>query len=249
MNASNLMRKAGKAIQLLAMKQGRRGLLKGVALTNEHIEAMSGLNLCSVVDIGANKGQFALLIRQLYPSSKIYSFEPLSEPASKFRSLFDRDPNVQLFEMAVGPFCGNAEIHISRQMDSSSLLPIGSKQSELFPGTDEIGTRSIEVTNLSGKLTPEDLATPSLLKIDVQGYELEVLKGCEDLLGSFNYCYVECSNLELYKGQALTDEVIGFLRKHEYEMRSKLSLSVADKMETANAQVDILFESRNEAVA
>jgi hypothetical protein len=52
---------------------------------------------------------------------------------------------------------------------------------------------------------------PALLKIDVQGFEMEVLRGAVEILSSFSSIYVECSFIELYSGQALINETIEFL--------------------------------------
>ena len=64
----------------------------------------------------------------------------------------------------------------------------------------------------------ENLVSPILLKIDVQGYELEVLKGCGDILVKFDYIYVECSFVELYKEQVLVDEVIQYLINYSFKL-------------------------------
>jgi hypothetical protein len=64
-----------------------------------------------------------------------------------------------------------------------------------------------------------EIGAPALLKVDVQGFELEALRGCEDLLGRFAYVYAECSFVELYAGQALADEVIAWLRERGFKLR------------------------------
>ena len=81
-------------------------------------------------------------------------------------------------------------MHVSRAVDSSSLLPIGATQTEIFPGTEESHLERVHVAPLNALLDPEALSTRSLLKIDVQGYELEVLRGCETLLDGFSAVYV-----------------------------------------------------------
>ncbi len=57
-------------------------------------------------------------------------------------------------------------------------------------------------------IAAEKIVPSALLKLDVQGFELSALQGCEDLLQHFAWVYVECSFIELYEGQALADEVI-----------------------------------------
>jgi len=71
-------------------------------------------------------------------------------------------------------------MHISQRDDSSSLLPITEAQNTLFPGTSEVSTQDVQVAPLNDFVAPQDLRPPALLKIDVQGYELAVLNGCEN---------------------------------------------------------------------
>ena len=196
-----------------------------VAASAEHVSALSGLRCAVVVDIGANRGQFSLLARGLNPVARIYAFEPLPEAAARYRTVFARDPGVTLHEAAIGTRTGQAAIHISRCDDSSSLLPITSTQAALFAGTKEVGTTMVKVAPLDEFLTPEQIIEPALLKLDVQGYELEALKGCETLLDRFAYAYVECSFMELYAGQALADEVVGWLQKRGFQLCGVYNMS------------------------
>ena len=119
-------------------------------------------------------------------------------------------------------------MHVSRADDSSSLLPISDLQRQLFPGTEEKGTRRVTVTPLDGALFPAQIQAPTLLKIDVQGYELEVLKGSTSLLECFDYLLVECSYIELYTGQALADEVVRYVEKAGFVLAERCNL-VRDK--------------------
>jgi len=159
-----------------------RALLKRAAAGTEHRRVLHGLDCRHVVDIGANRGQFALIARKCFPDARIDSFEPLAEPGSIYRSIFAKDKRAYLHSCAIGPEAGKAIIHVSRHDDSSSLLPISSLQANLFPGTGEKEIRTIDVCPLDFVLTPEDIFTPALLKLDVQGYEIQALQGCESLL-------------------------------------------------------------------
>ena len=78
---------------------------------------------------------------------------------------------------------------------------------------------------LKSILKKDEIAEPALLKIDVQGYELEALVGGEEILGKFSYIYVECSFIELYEGQALVHEVIQYLSKHQFYLNGVYNLS------------------------
>jgi FkbM family methyltransferase len=219
LNLHTLFTKSLKLLHIARRPYTLRALWQGVAAGVEHEKILRLLDCACVVDIGANRGQFALVSRLVWPQAQIYSFEPLPGPAAVFRKIFKNDSRVKLFPCAVAPRRGSAVIHVSRQDDSSSLLPISIRQSALFPGTEEKETRAIEVSPLQDCLTPGDIPRPALLKIDVQGYELPVLQGCESLLSCFDYIYVECSFVELYTGQALAHQVIDYLHPRGFCLR------------------------------
>ena len=81
------------------------------------------------------------------------------------------------------------------------------------------------IAPLDAFLKREELSDIALLKIDVQGYELEVLKGCESLLDLFDAVYVECSFVELYEGQALAYEVIDWMHERSFCLAGMGSMS------------------------
>lgn len=168
-------------------------------------------DLKTVVDIGANRGQFALAARQWAPKARVISFEPLPHAADIFKKVFADDPDVKLHEAAIGNCPGKKLIHLSARDDSSSLLEIGEAQSSHFPGTHEVGTLEVDVGPLDQFVSKEDIVRPALLKLDVQGFEMQALAGCKSLIGDFDYVYCECSFVELYKGQKLAGEVVIYL--------------------------------------
>lgn len=191
-------------------------LIKGAAAGTEHSLVLKRLNFDFIVDVGANRGQFALISRKIFPQAEIHSFEPLEEPAQIFKGIFGSDPKVTLHNCAVGREKTSAIIHVTRDDDSSSMLPITKTQSSMFPGATEKETRQINVLPLSQALGNTSIPPASLLKIDVQGFELDVLQGCEDILNKFSYLYIECSFIELYEGQALAHQVISWLEQKNF---------------------------------
>ena len=195
--------------------------------------------LATVVDIGANRGQFALAVRQWAPQADLIAFEPLPGPASVFRSVFANDDRVVLHEAAIGPQLSRCKMHVSARDDSSSLLPISSLQSKIFPGTAEVSTIDVQVAPLDTFVSLEELHEPSLLKLDVQGFELEALQGCESLLCGFGSIYCECSFVELYSGQRLASDVIEWLAVRGFRINGLYNPSYDS--EGRSVQADILF--------
>jgi len=229
-----------KILRVLWIPEYRRALMRArVWASTEHDAVLSGLNVEAVVDIGANRGQFALCARRLFPSARIYSFEPLRGPAETFRKNFSNDPRVTLFKMAVAAENGDAEMHVSKWDVSSSLLPIGKAQHDNFPFSVETRREAVSTARLSQCIGLDDLSTRSLLKLDVQGYELAALHGCEDLLTRFQFVYVEASFIELYVGQALASDVIAYLLSKGFRLICVANLSQGRSPRPV--QADFLF--------
>lgn len=236
---SDLSRKARKASQLMLSAKFRRGMRRGVAAAIEHRPAFSGLEFYTVVDVGANVGQFSLLSWSLWPKAHIYAFEPQAQPAEVFGRVFPRSAPVTLYLAAVGARSGRAEMNVSRRNDCSSLLPISGAMPRILPGTDKVGTADVEIGPLSAYLSAEEIADPALLKIDVQGAELDVLHGCGDLLDRFRYVYAELSFVELYTGQPLCHEIIEFLAARQFRVTSVLNVN--SDAQGRPLQADFLF--------
>lgn len=183
-------------------------LRRGVAASVEHHTVPFRDDIRTVLDVGASRGQFALFAIERFPGARVICFEPLPESRVALDAVLRGRVHVHPF--AVGAGSGAATLHVSGHDDSSSLLPIGRRQVDEFPGTEEARTLEVAIVALADHLTA-DLPGPRLLKIDVQGLELDVLRGAGDALDLIDEAFVECSFVELYDGQALADEVIEFL--------------------------------------
>jgi FkbM family methyltransferase len=193
----------------------------------------------TIVDIGANRGQFTLAVSE-WTSARVIAFEPLQEPARIFQRAVGRDDRVQLHVCAIGREAERRLMHVSKRDDSSSLLEIGAEQSRLFPGTEEISQEIVMVRPLEAFIGDDEIESPALLKLDVQGFEYEALLGCLSRLDAFQNVYCECSFIELYTGQKLASDVISLLRDHEFRV-SGIHNSTYD--DTGRCiQADFLFE-------
>ncbi len=239
----SLVRKLGKAARLLADGRFRKGLLHGVAATIEHAPVFIDRHLRSIVDVGANRGQFTLLMAGLYPDARILAFEPLVAPFRKLLDVTVRLPKVRAFNAAVGPTRTTLPMNVSKRDDSSSLLPISAMQEKIFPNTGHARIDHVRVAPLNDFINDIDLERPCLLKIDVQGFELEVLKGSADCLDRFDAVYVEASFVQLYDGQPFASDIIEYLHQRDFKLRGIYNLS---HMPDGRAvQADFLFVRRD----
>jgi FkbM family methyltransferase len=230
----------GKLLRACGNPEYRSALLRNrVVASVEHDRILANLGLKTIVDVGANRGQFALCARHLYPDAEIHCFEPLRGPAEVWRRTFRADPRAHLYRKAVAAQAGDAEMHVTRWDVSSSLLPIGAAQQSNFPLCTQAATEAVETVRLADCLAAAQIAAPALLKVDVQGFELEVLRGCGDLLHLFEFIYVEASFIELYVGQALASDVIAALLRVGFRMSCVANLCCG--RDRRPIQADFLF--------
>lgn len=220
-NTPLLTKRATKAMTALRTPMFRRALKHGVLAATEHQAVLRSLgNLRLVVDVGANVGQFAIVARQTCPNARIISLEPLARAADRLQLVFAGDPRHQICRIAASDRSGTATMHVSSSDDSSSLLSIGRRQVEEFPETAERATVDVRVARLDELPEVEiPVSDPSLLKIDTQGNELQVLRGAEGVLDNIAHVLVESSFVELYDGQALASDVTRYMSDRGFDLR------------------------------
>jgi FkbM family methyltransferase len=218
----------------------RKAATRGVFASIEHKPAFARFEnqFDLIVDVGANKGQFAAFALERFPTSRVVCFEPLSQPAAIFRSIFGSDERVRLVNAAISPCQEDRLINVTEHDDSSSLLEVGDLQSAAF-GTRAVRTEEVHCGPLREFVRGEEFGKFNLLKIDVQGFELEVLMASSDYLDRFAVIYCEVSYVTLYKNQACAWEVIEYLNKAGFRLAGVFNqVSLADGLPL---QADMIF--------
>lgn len=229
-----------KLLAAMRSRLGRRALRRNVAISIEHREALSSRTFATVIDVGANRGQFALFARLTYPHARVICFEPLPEAIQCFREIFVDDHSVSIEGVALGEQSYETQLHVTAEDDSSSLLDVSDRQCMEF-GTAEVGTIEVAVRRLDERLRGYDLKSPILLKLDVQGSEANVLRGCGDFLCRCQTIYLEGSYVELYEGQPLIGEIVEYLRN--WGFRQVGMYNQAFGVDGSLLQADFLFEN------
>jgi FkbM family methyltransferase len=230
-----------RAADALSFSAGRRAIRLGVLPSHVHQATLRRIAPEVVIDAGANRGQFSLDVVRVLPSAMVHAFEPLSSEADVFEAIFAGEPNVKLTRRGLWSQSGSMTMHVSASPDSSSLLPIGAMQSEIFPGTHDVGEDQVEVVRLDEVMTADDLGSQALLKLDVQGSELEVLRGAAHLLRSCQWVYAELSLMQFYVGQPSAGEIVAHLLDASFEL---VDVTTAARHRGQAVQVDALFEHR-----
>jgi FkbM family methyltransferase len=225
----------------------RRNKLHGTpaaALLLGHIDSLELLELLrpsppgTIYDIGASVGTWTCLAKSLFPDAKIEAFEPLAMHADGFRRWTAAWPtDIRLHACALGKTEGNATMHVMDFSDASSLLPATAECMSAFHFKAR-AEQIVPVVPLDILVARDKLSLPDLIKLDVQGYELEVLRGATICLGHARAVLCEVSFQKLYSGQALFHEVLSFLASHGFTLHS---LGASTPLGVPLMQTDALF--------
>jgi len=168
------------------------------ALLREH-----GIDL--VFDVGANAGQFASYLLGLGYAGRIVSFEPLPDAHAALVARSRGHPAWVVEERCcLGEREGEVLIHVSENSVSSSILPIHPEHVAIAREAGYVGVEKAPMRTLDA-IAPRHLegSRAALLKIDVQGYEEQVLRGASETLRRVRGLQVELSLRPVYEGQTL----------------------------------------------
>jgi FkbM family methyltransferase len=200
-------------------------------------------NIRTIFDVGANEGQFAKLARAVFPSAKIYSFEPLPDCFEKLKTALPGDPGFFPMNIAAGSSESVLEFFRSVHSPSSSFLQMEDAHKEAFPESSEgqvreaIPVKVNTLDNIYGSVKPEKNI---LLKIDVQGFEKEVLQGAADMMKEVKVVIMEMSFVKLYTGQPLFHDVYMIMYERGFRFHGTLS-QMLHPVTNEVVQIDAIF--------
>jgi FkbM family methyltransferase len=173
------------------------------ALTSQKVDV--------VLDAGANSGQYATSLRQAGFNGRVVSFEPLSGPFSRLLRSSSSDPFWDCRQCALGDFDGTVSVNVAGNAgESSSILPMLQSHRDVFPQANYVGAEAALMHRLDS-VAPEVLrqSETAFLKIDVQGFEKQVIAGGRSTIN--DHCVgmqIEMSFVALYDGGMLIQEAL-----------------------------------------
>lgn len=198
-------------------------------------------NIQTVLDVGANTGQYSNGLRKAGFKGRIISFEPASQAYKelKIRALLDK--NWQTFNFALGEVNEFSSIHISRHSPSSSILPMTSLHLDASPGSEYTSDEKIEVKTLDSIYDTLGISDENVfLKIDTQGYEKKVLNGAMGSLSSIKGIQLELSASELYEGEEIYYSICRFIEERNFRL-GRIIPGFTNKGTHEMLQFDALF--------
>ena len=187
----------------------------------------NGFRFSTVIDGGANAGQFARAAVETWPDARVLSFEPLPDVAARYRAaLGDR---ARLIEAALGAVEGELTFHrTAYSLASSALTPLDTSSESI----------TVPVARLDTVLAEEPLSRPLLLKLDLQGYELEALRGGPNTLASADAVLLETAFVSGYEEEPLFRDILSFMEEAGFRFVGPIDMLEEDDQIT---QMDALF--------
>jgi FkbM family methyltransferase len=156
----------------------------------------------TVLDVGANQGQYAGRMRANGFTGRIVSFEPGRQAFARLSAQARNDSRWDVHDIALGAASGHLALHLSANSVSSSLLDVTPVHVDAAPASRVVESEQVRVERLDDVLTAPTDGRPLWLKLDVQGYELAVLDGAPAHLARSSVVEVEVSFQALYGGGA-----------------------------------------------
>jgi FkbM family methyltransferase len=174
----------------------------------------------TIIDAGSHHGWFFHCWKDWCPSAVVHAFDADPEAVAKSRELYGSDPDVHVHNAGLGSTHGRLQFHVleGSRVSSSFLMPEEATWKEIDYHTGPITDRTVDVIPLDAFAREHALGEVYLLKIDVQGFELAVLEGAQELLRRTRYVFVEAAIRPLYQGAPRFTGVHDFLDAHGFHL-------------------------------
>ena len=212
--ARNIMRRLGYAI--------RQAQPFGNNATEDIKNIFGAEPLKTIFDVGANEGQTARSFLEEFPAATIYSFEPFPAAFEKLKQI-SAGPRLVPANLALGETTATRKLFLTKYSPTNSLLPVDAQAEKFLAGcVESAGETVINMTTLDAFCAQHKISRIDLLKLDTQGYELNVLRGAASLLASksIKTIFTEVNFVPLYERQAYFHEIYQKLWEAGYRLVS-----------------------------
>jgi FkbM family methyltransferase len=168
----------------------------------------------TVIDVGANVGQFGLKMRRRGFANLIISIEPLSGPFEKLQAVASSNGPWEVHKNASGDEDRVIEINIAGNTESSSVLPMCRVHEEAAPESRYVGTETVQMYTLDWQFRDRiGKMGRTFLKVDVQGFEAQVLSGAQRVVNDAVGVLLEASVIPMYEGSIVLEDVLHIMRE------------------------------------
>lgn len=192
-----------------------------------------------ILDVGAHSTEWIRMYMEFFPASTAYLIEPLAEMKDKLEKFCIDYPGSKYFLNGAGSKEGKLYLTTKVSLEGASFLLKENKN--LIKNNFQ---REIDIITIDGLIEKNEIEIPDIVKLDVQGFELEVLKGAEKLFGKTEVFILEVSLFEYVKGTPIFSEVISFMSERGYEVYDFPGF-LRRPFDGALGQIDVCFVRKN----
>lgn len=173
-----------------------------------------------VLDVGAHHGWFFHCWQDWCPQAEVYAFEPTEASFDTMTRLYGTDPRVHLNMIGVGAAKGELTLRMLEEspVSNSFLVPDADAWDSIQYRAGAVHERRVPVTSLDEYCRERGIESVYLLKIDVQGFEVEVLRGANRMLRDVQYVFVESGIRRLYEGAPTFAETFLELERRGFDL-------------------------------
>ena len=208
-------------------------------------ELLDSIRTPVIFDVGAMIGDTSAVYRHLFPKAQIYAFEPFANSFAMLERNFAEDNEFSAFQIALGAQSGKRKFHINSVAPTNSFLATDVRAARVWGNVagESIAIVDVPVTTIDLFATEHGIDRIDLLKIDVQGAELDVMKGAEKTAteGRIQLVYTEILVAPTYEGQRTLSETFACFEAMGFELINLFNLNTKD---SHLRQMDALFEHR-----
>lgn len=201
----------------------------------------AGVTPRTIIDVGANVGQFAVAASRLFEGAEIYPVEPDPRIADVLRRNIGQKVAANVLVTAVGDRPGEATFHVNRDPQVSSLLPLGADRIASFPTSKVTEAITVPVATLDSLFQGRPLQKPILLKIDVQGFEDRVIMGATNFLARVDWVLMEVSFASLYEGERDFEGLMDLMKSVGFQFVRPMNFHLSPKTGEI-IEMDALFK-------
>ena len=198
-------------------KAERGTALSRVAFAEHLRQLLERYRISTVIDVGANKGQFGLLLREIGFRGTILSFEPMPAASDCIRKIAIKNGPWNVYPFALGSSRGDFDLQILADDTCSSIHKVKQEsRSEFGPAFDVQKTVRVKgetLDHLFSEIILNPTAEKILLKTDTQGHDLEVLRGAQETMKKTLVILTEAATQVVYENAPDFQETIQYLGK------------------------------------
>lgn len=221
-------------LRIVARDWGPRGFRTAFQLARR-----SGINPDLVFDIGAAEGTWTRDVITIFPAARYVLIDPLPQNSAALKEAAKKAPNIHYVNAAIGAESGSLDLYTHG--DQSSFL----RSADFSGRAIRVAVRTCDDVLAD---VPNLPAEPSILvKIDVQGHEVEVLKGAHRTLDHTEILLVEVSTQRIYENSPLAHEVVSYLGERGFCIFDVASY-VQRPLDRKLCQMDLVFVRTNSAL-